>query len=86
MGRKPTKCPKKCSHHIFSLKPMKYSAYFTREVEVCFCPATLKSCPIFPTFNTDRKHYTSAFILPEDRVPSPFTQAKYSTNDVLYRA
>ena len=68
MGRKPTKCPKKCSHHLFSLKPVRYSAYFSREVQVSFCPATLKHHPIHPYFNRDLKHYSPSFTLKEDQV------------------
>ena len=62
MGRKPTKCPKKCPKHLISLKAIYHSAYFSREVHVSFCPPTLNQHPVFPTFNRDRKHYTSSFI------------------------
>ena len=69
MGRKPTKCGKKCEQHLFSLKPVRYSAYFSREVQVSFCPALLKHPHIHPTFNRDRKYYTYSFSLKEDQVP-----------------
>ena len=71
MGRKATKCRKTCKNHLFSLKPLHYSAYFSKEVVVSFCPPTLKDHPVLPVFNTDRKYYTSTFSLKEDQVPIP---------------
>lgn len=68
MGKKPQKCLKNCQKHNFILKPVEYFAYISRNVEVSFCPATLKHHPIFPVFNRDRKYYTSSFCLKEDEV------------------
>ena len=68
MGRKPTKCPKKCPKHLFSLKPIQQSVHYSRELNVSFCPPTLNQHPVYPTFNKDRKHYTSSFCLHDEKV------------------
>lgn len=68
MGKKPQKCRKNCAQHHFILKPVDYFAYISRPIEVSFCPPSARHPPIFPTFNKDRKHYTSSFMLREDEV------------------
>lgn len=38
MGRKAKKCPKNCLKHLLILKPVHYSAFFSRESSMSFCP------------------------------------------------
>jgi len=68
MGRQPKKCPKKCTKHLFSLKPVHYSAFFSRESQFSYCSQNSKTYGNIPKFNTDRKAYTASFILACDQV------------------
>lgn len=68
MGRKAKRCPKKCVKHSFLLKPVHYSANFSRELQASFCPSSLTDLSITPTFNKDKRYFTSSFYLPVDSV------------------
>jgi hypothetical protein len=68
MGKKSKRCPKKCLTHSFLLKPVHYSANFSRELSASFCPLLLVNPSITPKFNRDNRSYTSSFILPADDV------------------
>lgn len=68
MGRQAKKCPKKCTRHLFSLKPVHYSAFFSRESQFSYCSQNSKTYPVIPKFNRDGKPYTTAFILAMDQV------------------
>lgn len=71
MGKQTKKCPKKCEKHRFILKPVHYSAVFSRELEASYCPASEKHPSIMPKFNKDKKNYTVSFFLPADQVKKP---------------
>ena len=73
MGKRTKKCPKMCEKHRFILKPVHYSAVFSRELEASYCPTHPSHPSIMPKFNKDKKHYTIGFYLPVDHVNKVFT-------------
>ena len=74
MGKRTKRCPKNCEKHRFILKPVHYSAVFSRELEASYCPSHPNHPSIMPKFNKDKKHYTIGFYLPADHVTKVPTQ------------
>ena len=73
MGKRTKRCPKKCEKHKFILKPIHYTAVFSRELEADYCSVNKKHPSIIPTFNNDKKHFTIGFFLPTDNVLKDIT-------------
>ncbi len=67
------------------LKPVHYSAVFSRELEASYCPASLTDPSITPRFNKDKRHFTTSFLLPVDQVKVDLTQEKLELNAEFYR-
>ena len=85
MGKRTKRCPKKCEKHKFILKPIHYTAVFSRELEADYCSVNKKHPSIIPTFNNDKKHFTIGFFLPTDNVLEDITQEKLLANELLYK-
>lgn len=68
MGKRIKKCPEKCLKHAFLLKPVHYSALFSRELSACFCPTCEVKSSITPKFNNDQRYFTVSFYIPVDSV------------------